>query len=198
MTACRRSADRALAARSSVFVLFTLAGSHSPGGLADRRCQARTRPERGRTSAPRCSRCRSARSGAFAVHGQTHRALRVAVSGGEHGSGGCRDRGGRDPGVGVDVVHSRGLLMAGLFLAGLGVGSWDVGMNLEGADVERHLGRAIMPHFHAAFSGGTVVSALLGAALSWAGVRILVHMVAIAVLVVVVGSWSLRSLLPAS
>ena len=99
-------------------------------------------------------------------------------------------------GVGVDVVHSRGLLMAGLFLAGLGVGSWDVGMNLEGADVERHLGRAIMPHFHAAFSGGTVVSALLGAALSWAGVRILVHMVAIAVLVVVVGSWSLRSLLP--
>ncbi|HNQ06193.1 MAG TPA: MFS transporter [Tetrasphaera sp.] len=99
-------------------------------------------------------------------------------------------------GLGVDVAHSRALLMVGLFLAGLGVGSWDVGMNLEGSDVERHLGRAIMPHFHAAFSGGTVVSALLGAALSWAGVRILVHMVAIAVLVVVIGAWSLRSLLP--
>ena len=72
-------------------------------------------------------------------------------------------------------------MAAGLFLIGLGVGVWDVSMNLEGADVERHLGTSVMPHFHAAFSGGTVVSALLGAAMSRAGVPLTVHFLGAAV-----------------
>ena len=58
------------------------------------------------------------------------------------------------------VVDARGPRLAvgvGLFLVGLGVGVWDVSMNLEGAGVERELGTSVMPHFHAAFSGGTVV-----------------------------------------
>ncbi|WP_426245203.1 MFS transporter [Nocardioides sp. LHG3406-4] len=38
-------------------------------------------------------------------------------------------------------------------------------MNVEGAEVERHLGRSIMPRFHAGFSLGTVVGALAGAGL---------------------------------
>jgi len=54
--------------------------------------------------------------------------------------------------------------VAGLFLYGLGIGVWDVAMNVEGAEVERHLGRTIMPRFHAGFSLGTVVGALVGAA----------------------------------
>lgn len=99
-------------------------------------------------------------------------------------------------GAGVDAMHSRGVVMVGLFVLGLGVGSWDVGMNLEGADVERHLGRAIMPRFHAAFSGGTVVSALVGAALSWAGVSVMEHLIGLAVIILVAGFWCLRSLLP--
>ena len=44
----------------------------------------------------------------------------------------------------------------GLFLYGIGTGAWDVSMNVEGAAVERHLGRTIMPRFHAAFCLGTV------------------------------------------
>ena len=36
-------------------------------------------------------------------------------------------------------------------------------MNVEGADVERRLGRTIMPRFHAAFSLGTVLGAGIGA-----------------------------------
>ena len=55
--------------------------------------------------------------------------------------------------------------VAGLFLYGLGIGVWDVAMNVEGAEVERHLRRTIMPRFHAGFSLGTVVGALLGAGL---------------------------------
>ena len=37
-------------------------------------------------------------------------------------------------------------------------------MNVQGAVVERRLGRAIMPRFHAGYSVGTVAGALVGAA----------------------------------
>ncbi len=57
------------------------------------------------------------------------------------------------------------LTAAGLFVYGLGIGVWDVAMNVEGAEVERHLGRTIMPRFHAGFSLGTVVGARIGAGL---------------------------------
>src|ERR1039457_7449512 len=48
---------------------------------------------------------------------------------------------------------------AGLFLFGLGNGAWDVAMNVQGAAVERALGRAILPRFHAGWSIGTVAGA---------------------------------------
>jgi MFS family permease len=47
----------------------------------------------------------------------------------------------------------------GLVLAGVGNSTWDVAMNVEGADVERRLGRTVMPRFHAGFSLGTVAGA---------------------------------------
>lgn len=52
-----------------------------------------------------------------------------------------------------------GWVRLGLFGVGIGVGVWDAAMNLEGAVVEQHLGHAIMPRFHAAFSLGTVAGA---------------------------------------
>ncbi|MER7072591.1 MFS transporter [Terrabacter sp. NPDC000476] len=101
-------------------------------------------------------------------------------------------------GIGVDVVHERAVVMAGLFLVGIGVGVFDVGMNLEGASVERLLGRAIMPRFHAAFSGGTVVSALIGAGLSALHVSIAAHLVGVVVMVLGITPWFLRAFLPRS
>ena len=101
-------------------------------------------------------------------------------------------------GLGVDVVASWPLVAAGLFLLGLGIGTFDVAMNLEGAAVEHQLARAIMPHFHAAFSGGTVVSALIGAGLSYLGVPIAAHLAGIVVLVAVVVPWFLSAFLPRS
>ena len=56
-------------------------------------------------------------------------------------------------------------VVAGLFLLGVGIGTWDVAMNVEGAAVEQRLGRAIMPRFHAGFSVGTVAGAAIGSAL---------------------------------
>ena len=54
---------------------------------------------------------------------------------------------------------------------GFANGTWDVAMNVQGAIVERRLGRAIMPRFHAGFSLGTVAGALAGAAMVALDVR---------------------------
>ena len=54
-------------------------------------------------------------------------------------------------------------VVIGLFLFGVGNGTWDVAMNVEGSAVEQRLGKAIMPRFHAGFSVGTVAGALIGA-----------------------------------
>lgn len=98
----------------------------------------------------------------------------------------------------VDVHGSRWAVAAGLFFIGAGVGVWDVAMNLEGAEVERHLGVTVMPHFHAAFSGGTVISALIGAAMSRGEVPLRVHFAGTIVILVVLGVWSVRHFLPRS
>ncbi|HKE69392.1 MAG TPA: MFS transporter [Nocardioidaceae bacterium] len=100
--------------------------------------------------------------------------------------------------IGIDLADSVPLVAAGLFAAGLGTGIWDVGMNLEGAAVEQRLGRNLMPRFHAAFSAGTVVSALIGAGLSWVGVPIGAHLVVVAALVAVVVMTATTAFLPHS
>ncbi|KRF30390.1 MFS transporter [Nocardioides sp. Soil805] len=71
---------------------------------------------------------------------------------------------------------------AALFVYGIGIGVWDVAMNVEGAEVERGLGRTVMPRFHAGFSLGTVVGALLGAGFVALGVPGAVHLLAVVVL----------------
>ena len=48
---------------------------------------------------------------------------------------------------------------AGLWFFGFGNGAWDVAMNVQGTAVERELGRAILPKFHAGWSIGTVAGA---------------------------------------
>jgi fucose permease len=99
-------------------------------------------------------------------------------------------------GAGVDLAESRVVVAAGLFLIGSGVGVWDVAMNLEGASVERLLGTTVMPQFHAAFSGGTVLSALIGSGMSWASVPLLPHLLGSALLVTAGGFVAMRAFLP--
>lgn len=74
------------------------------------------------------------------------------------------------------------LVMMGLFVVGLTSGIWDVCQNLEGSIVERGLGRAIMPWFHAAFSAGTVAGALVGAAMVAMRVPLVIHLGVVGVL----------------
>jgi predicted MFS family arabinose efflux permease len=74
-------------------------------------------------------------------------------------------------------------VVLGLFGFGFANGAWDVAMNVQGALVERRLGRAIMPRFHAGYSVGTVAGALIGTAMVALKVPVTIHLSAIAVLV---------------
>jgi MFS family permease len=70
----------------------------------------------------------------------------------------------------------------GLFGFGVSAGIWDVAMNVQGAAVERRLGRSIMSRFHAAWSLGTVTGALIGAIAVAVGVPVTVHLALAALL----------------
>jgi predicted MFS family arabinose efflux permease len=86
-------------------------------------------------------------------------------------------------------------LAAGLFLLGFGSGTWDVAMNVEGAEVERRLGRSIMSRFHAGFSIGTVVGALGGSAMIALDVSVTAHLLAVAVIAAAVATPAVRDFL---
>jgi MFS family permease len=83
-----------------------------------------------------------------------------------------------------------------LFFFGVGIGLWDVSQNIEGADVEHRLGRTVMPQFHAAFSGGAFVGALIGAWLSQLGFGLPEHLLVIAGVVVLLALTAPRYFMP--
>ena len=64
--------------------------------------------------------------------------------------------------VALGYPHGIAPTAVGLFIYGFGSGSGDVAMNVQGTVVERALGRAILPKFHAGWSVGTVAGAGAG------------------------------------
>lgn len=100
-------------------------------------------------------------------------------------------------GAAVQGELSMYLVMPGLFLMGLGGGTWDVAQNFEGTNIERALGKAIMPWFHAAFSGATVIAALVGAAMTALHVPLVLHLGVVAVLSLAAVFWGTAQFLPA-
>ncbi len=85
---------------------------------------------------------------------------------------------------------------AGLAVMGFGMATWDVGQNVEAADVEHRLGRTVMPRFHAGFSIGTVAGALAGAGCARLGVPVPAQLIATAVLVALTVVIATRWFLP--
>ena len=98
--------------------------------------------------------------------------------------------------VGLGYLGGVVPVVVGLFFFGFGQGAWDVAINVQGAVVERRLGRAIMPRFHAGFSIGTVGGALSGAALVALGVGVTVHLVVVGVVVAAVAPCAVRGFVP--
>ncbi|MDX6256390.1 MAG: hypothetical protein QOJ11_2724 [Frankiales bacterium] len=74
-------------------------------------------------------------------------------------------------------------VVVGLFLLGFANGAWDVAMNVQGALVERELGKAIMARFHAGFSLGTVAGALVGAVMVALRVPVTAHLAAVGLVI---------------
>jgi MFS family permease len=88
------------------------------------------------------------------------------------------------------------LAAVGLVLSGLGTSIWDVAQNVEGADVERRLGRTLMPRLHAGFSLGTIAGAGLGAGAAALGVSVAVQLLITATVVAAAMAPAVRLFLP--
>lgn len=97
----------------------------------------------------------------------------------------------------VGVLVSVTPVAVGLLLIGIGVGVWDVAMNVEGTEVEHRLQRSILSRFHAGFSLGTVLGAVVGAAMNALGVSVTAHLIGVAVLIAVFVPLATRDFLPA-
>lgn len=87
------------------------------------------------------------------------------------------------------------VVAAGMFLLGFGAGQWDVAMNVEGVAVEQRLGRSVMSRLHAAFSLGTVIGALGGAAMNALEVAPLPHLLVVAAIAAPLVQWASRGFL---
>jgi predicted MFS family arabinose efflux permease len=99
-------------------------------------------------------------------------------------------------GVAFGYHYGRWPIVVALFFLGIGYGSWDVAMNVQGATVERLLGRAIMSRFHAGFSVGTVAGALVGTAMVALQVSVTVHLLVVAVALGIAVPLGVRAFVP--
>lgn len=84
-------------------------------------------------------------------------------------------------------------VFCGLALFGAGMGLAEVAFNIEGAAVERTVGRPVLPVLHGCFSLGTVVGALLGMGLTAVRFPVGWHLAAVAVAVAAAGVWTVRA-----
>jgi fucose permease len=100
-------------------------------------------------------------------------------------------------GLGASPLGLVGLTTGGLFVYGVGTSIWDVAMNVEAAEVERRLGRSIMPRFHAAWSIGSIGGALVGVLMAGLHVPIAVHLGGLGIVVAIVCFVGTRTFLPA-
>ena len=97
------------------------------------------------------------------------------------------------------ITFSQALVVpiVALVLVGFGIGMWDVAQNLEGTIIEQKLGKAIMPWFHAAFSGGTLLGALIGSQATRLQIPLSIHLTVISVITALVLLWGTNKFIAA-
>ncbi|HJB10427.1 MAG TPA: MFS transporter [Candidatus Brachybacterium merdavium] len=88
------------------------------------------------------------------------------------------------------------LTAAGLFLFGGGMGSGEVAMNVEGADVEALGKRPFLPALHGCFSLGTVIGAGLGILANAVSFSVVAHLVLTGALGAALLAWALPAVPP--
>ncbi|MFB7084904.1 MFS transporter [Streptomyces sp. NPDC056296] len=96
--------------------------------------------------------------------------------------------------VGVgSALTSAPLVTAGLCVFGTGIGSGEVAINVDGADVERITGSAVLPTLHGCFSLGTVIGGLAGMAATAASFPAHWHLAAVAVVAAALFAYGIRA-----
>ncbi|WP_078566876.1 MFS transporter [Streptomyces sp. CNS654] len=95
--------------------------------------------------------------------------------------------------AGGAALEVSGGVFGGLALFGAGMGLAEVAFNIEGAAVERAVGRPVLPVLHGCFSLGTVVGALLGMGSTAVRFPVGWHLAAVALAVAAAGVWTVRA-----
>ncbi|MBP1914424.1 MFS transporter [Lederbergia galactosidilytica] len=88
-------------------------------------------------------------------------------------------------GIGSFWITFSIVVFLGLAIFGFGNGICNVAMNLEGTAVEKAVGKSLLTGFHAAFSLGTLLGAMLGAAAIKFGIIVPIHLMFVMMLILV-------------
>ncbi|WP_088011870.1 MFS transporter [Gottfriedia acidiceleris] len=78
------------------------------------------------------------------------------------------------------------IVFLGLVVFGFGQGICDVAMNVEGTAVEIAAQKSLLTGFHAAFSLGTLLGALVGSAMTKSGIIVPIHLTLTALVIVLI------------
>ncbi|WP_022868966.1 MFS transporter [Schaalia vaccimaxillae] len=103
---------------------------------------------------------------------------------------------GADTGTTGVAVAAQALFMLGFFCAGGADAVTDVGQNAHGLRVQRVIGRPVINSFHAGWSIGCVMGGLIGSAATALAIPLQWHLIAAALVFMVVGQVALRFCLP--
>lgn len=87
--------------------------------------------------------------------------------------------------VSASLLVSFPLAIAAMAIFGVAWSICDVAMNVEGTQVEREMGRTLMPWYHASWSLGTVAGAGIGALVALGGIGPAAHLAGVAVAVLI-------------
>jgi fucose permease len=87
---------------------------------------------------------------------------------------------------------------AGALVAGLGYGIGDVGINVEGADLEKHKGKSLLPRLHGAWSLGALAGAAVGTLAIITDFSLTSQMLVIAIATTAVAWLTIRFMPPAT
>ena len=92
--------------------------------------------------------------------------------------------------VTLGALSTIGAIVAlGLAFFGYGMGSGEIGLNVEGVELERRYGRSIIPGLHGGYSLGTFVGGLVGLAANATHLPILTHLAVVAAITAVGTLW---------
>jgi fucose permease len=93
-------------------------------------------------------------------------------------------------------ASSAPLVFTGLMCFGAGIGSAEVAINIEGAEVEQLSGAPVLVELHGFFSAGTLAGALLGIALTTVDFPVTAHLLAVAGASIPALAWAIRGIEP--